>query len=169
MNATSISPEFLSLLNRSSHDDKKALLEFLRNDIMLTETSAPSKVSNIHSHDTKNILSPFSYKKWVSQREAFVDDESYLNDLRDELESLGLYSPQSSKPKTMSFALSSNDCTHNSRSQAVNDLTKYPALTKLQKMVSSHELVNKEQDFCNVICYSSDKKSIRLHVDKKIT
>ena len=140
INATSISPEFLSLLNRCLLDDKKAILEFLRNDIMQTETSALSKVD---SHDTKNILSPLSYQKWVSQREAFVDDEIFLNFLGDELESLGLYSHQSSKPKTMSFALNSNDCTHNGRNQAVNDLSKYPALTQLLKMVSSHELVNK--------------------------
>ena len=121
INETSISPEFLSLLNRCLLDDKKAMLEFLRNDIMQTETSALSKVG---SHDTKNILSPLSYQKWVSQREAFVDDEIFLNYLGDELESLCLYSPQSSKPKAMSFALSSNDCTHNGRSQAVNDLSK---------------------------------------------
>ena len=163
-NATSIFPEFLSLLNRCSLDDKKAMLEFLRNDIMEAETSALSKVD---SYDIKNIFSPLSYQKWVSQREAFVDDEIFLNYLGDELESLGLYSPQSSKPKTMSFALSSNDCTHNGRSQAVNDLSKFPAISKLLKMVSSHELINKELDFCNVICYSSDKKSIRLHADNE--
>ena len=137
------------------------MLELLRNGIMQTETSALSKVN---PHDTKNILSPLSYQKWVSQREAFVDDEIFLNDLGDELESLGLYSPQSSKPKTMSFALSSIDCTYNGRSQAVS---KYPALTKLRKMVSRHELINKELDFCNIICYSSYKKSIRLHADNE--
>ena len=166
MGAISISQEFLALVNKSSLDEKRTMLEFLRNEVLKLETNVPSK-ETCFSNDINNILSPPAYKKLVSQSGPLIDDENFLNDLRDELESLNLYSLQASKPKTMSFALCGNDCSHNGRSFAMHDLSKYPALLKLQKMVSNHELVNKELDFCNVICYSSDRKSIRLHADNE--
>ena len=137
MGAISISQEFLALVNKSSLDEKRTMLEFLRNEVLKLETNVPSK-ETCFSNDINNILSPPAYKKWVSQSDRLrnfhplsmklIDDENFLNDLRDELESINLYSLQASKPKTMSFALCGNDCPHNGRSQAMHDLSKYPAL-----------------------------------------
>ena len=160
MDTVSIPSDFLSLVDKSSLEVKKAMLDFLKINIMESER-------NSHAKDSENIMSPTSYKDLVLQTEPFIDDEKYLYELGDELESLDLFSLKTSKPKTMSFALNSNECTHNGKFQAFHDLSKYPALSKLQKFVSSHKLINKELDFCKVICYSSDKKTIRLHADNE--
>ena len=88
----------------------------------------------------------------------------YLND---ELESLNLYNPQSARPSTMSLSLKNNNHDPRSRSLALQDLSKYPALFKLRELVNQHSDVGKELDCCNVVYLSNNIQSVRLHADNE--
>ena len=87
--------------------------------------------------------------------------------LHDELESLNLCNRESARPSTLSFSLKNNDYKLRGRNGTSQDLHKYPALLKLQGLVSRHSDVNSELDCCNVVCLANNKQSIRLHADNE--
>ena len=112
--------------------------------------SSPSKNPK---HETSE---NFSYERYVSYHSSFLNDESFLNDLRFELNSMDLYRPSSKKPKTL--WLSRKD----------NTLSKYPQISKLLDSVNLHsDIESGDLDCCKVICYSNDRKTLRLHSDNE--
>ena len=136
------------------------MLEALIKDIQGTEvTSSCSSNSN-----NSNCL---AFDHFVSTSNAFVKDNVFMKELKVELDSLDLYSPQSSKPKSMWFNLKDGDYFHGGKNHARHDLTKYPHLSKLCTLVSSHEDVNKQLDCCNIICFNNNRKTVRLHADNE--
>ena len=72
------------------------------------------------------------------------------------MDSLDLYQPSSRKPKTLWL------------SQIDNTLTKYPQISKLLDLVNMHgDIKSGNLDCCNIICYSNDRKPLRLHPDNE--
>ena len=53
------------------------------------------------------------------------------------------------------------------KNHANNELNKMPALLKLGQSINRHLGIDKDLDYCNVICLSNNKKSIRLHADNE--
>ena len=144
----------LEILKHCSLEEKNEVLEILK---VLTHDNL--KVVN----DVGRAKSPergtpenLSFEGFVSYHPSFLEDKSFLNDLRFELDSLDLYRPSSRKPKTL--WLSKND----------NTLTKYPQISKLLDLVNKHgDIKSGDLDCCNIICYSNDRKSLRLHSDSE--
>ena len=106
----------------------------------------------------------FSYEKFISHYSSFVEDISLLNDLWLKLESLDLYRSNSKKPRSLWL---DSPTAHKDVS---NPITNYPSISKLLKLANSHvEIPDADLDCCNIICHSSDKKSLRLHADDEPT
>ena len=151
----SIPPEFFEIISKCELTVKRAMLEVLIKDIQGTEvTSSCSSNSN-----NSNCL---AFDHFVSTSNAFVKDDVFMKELKVELDSLDLYSPLSAKPKSMWFNLKDDDYFHGGK-----NLTKYPHLSKLCTLVSSHENVNKQLDCCNIICFNNNRKTVRLHADNE--
>ena len=144
----------LEILNFCSLDEKKELLEILK---VLTHDNQDSVNDSSPSKNQKHETSEnFSYERYVSYHSSFLNDESFLNDLRFELNGMDLYRPSSKKPKTL--WLSRKD----------NTLSKYPQISKLLDSVNLHsDIESGDLDCCKVICYSNDRKTLRLHSDNE--
>ena len=148
---------FQDLLRNCSLAQKKLMLETLVKDIQDTEASS----------NDKPVVPTVAFDSLVSQHKTFIKDEALLSSLREELDSLNLYSPQSLKPKSMSFSLKDGNYYHDGKNLAKNELDKMPALFKLCQSINRHLGFDKALDYCNVICLSNNKKSIRLHADNE--
>ena len=99
----------------------------------------------------------FSFSKFVSFHDFFVDEKPFLNELRLELDSLDLCRPNSSKIE--SLWLNPSELCYNST---------YPNILKLLGMVNNHGSMKvRDLNCCNIICYSNDKKTLRLHSDNE--
>ena len=146
----------LDMIKLCSLDQKISLLKHLQEDT--------KSIDNVHSESDsckKGCDSDhFSFEKFVSYHRSFIDDSSFLSDIWSELESLDLYRPNSKK--TQSCWLSPNN------SNEANSIQKFPNIMKLLNQVSKHESVpNGSLDCCNIICYSNDSKTLRLHSDNE--
>ena len=131
--------EVLNILKVLTHDNQGVV-----NDI--APTMSPKR-------ETAESL---DFERFVSYHSSFLADESFLKDLRFELNSMDLYRPRSQKPKTL--WLSHHD----------NTLSKYPQISSLLDLVNKHcDLKTADLDCGNVICYSNDKKTLRLHFDNE--
>ena len=76
----------LEILNLCSLDEKKGLLEILK---VLTHNNQGSVNDSSPSKNPKHETSEnFSYERYVSYHSSFLNDESFLNDLRFELNSM---------------------------------------------------------------------------------
>ena len=71
------------------------------------------------------------------------------------------------KPKSMCFSLKDGNYYHNGKNHANNELNKMSALLKLAQSINRHLGIDKDLDYCNVICLSNNNKSIRLHADNE--
>ena len=154
-----VPPVFLDLISKCSLDEKKSMLEFLIKDIQNTNTTPKEQQGNINPIKAFDSL--------VNKYNSLIKDEVFLKDVRDELDSLNLQFPQSSKSKSMWFTAKDGFYYHDGKNLSGHELEKYPALSKLRQIVSSHHGVKQELDFCNVICLSNNKKSVRLHADNE--
>ena len=131
--------EVLEILKVLTHDNLKVV-----NDVCQTKRPERGTPENL------------SFERFVSYHPSFLEDKSFLNDLRFELDSLDLYQPSSRKPKTLWL------------SQIDNTLTKYPQISKLLDLVNKHgDIKSGDLDCCIIICYSNDRKSLRLHSDNE--
>ena len=151
--------DILDLLSKCSLTEKKFILEELLKDI--------NKDTENSVMQSNNPNTPVNYEHLISYSNNFIEDDLYLKQLLDELESLNLYSLQSARPSTMSLSLKNNNYDPRSRNLASQDLNKYPALFKLRELVNQHSDVGKELDCCSVVCLSNDKQSVRLHADNE--
>ena len=155
-----VPPVFLDLISKCSLDEKKSMLEFLIKDVQnanITPTEQQGNTNPIKAFDSL-----------VNKYNSLIRDEVFLKDVRDELDSLNLQSPQSSKLKSMWFTVKDGFYYHDGKNLSGQIfLEKYPALSKLRQIVNSHHEVKQELDFCNVICLSNNKKSVRLHADNE--
>ena len=149
----SIPSNILALLSKCTLSEKITILEALQKDIR--------EVENTTDNESITNNSSVDYDTFVTSTDEFIEDENYLMELNEELESLNLFSPQSARPSTMFFGL--NNKNHGSS----QDLLKYPALCKLRLLVNGHKDVRTELDCCNVVCLSNNKQSIRLHADNE--
>ena len=143
----------LDLFKLCSLDDKRSLLKLMKEDVQQYQDTAPSEDNG--SVDSDN----FSFSKFISVHNSFVDDNSFLEDLRVELDSMDLFRPNSKKIK--SFWLNPSDA-----SDGIDSISKYPNIGKLLNLVNAQVSDVKDGlNCCKVICYSNDKKSLRLHSD----
>ena len=143
----------LDLFKLCSLDDKRSLLKLMKEDVQQYQDTAPSEDNGSVDSDK------FFFSKFISVHNSFVDDNSFLDDLRIELDSMDLFRPNSRKVK--SFWLNpSGD------SDGIDSISKYPNIGKLLNMVNARVSDVKDGlNCCNIICYSNVKKSLRLHSD----
>ena len=156
-----VPPVFLDLISKCSLDEKKSMLEFLIKDVQnanITPTEQQGNTNPIKAFDSL-----------VNKYDSLIKDELFLKVVRNELDSLNLQSPQSSKlkVKSMWFTVKDGFYYHDGKNLSGHELEKYPALSKLRQIVNSHHGVKQELDCCNVICLSNNKKSVRLHADNE--
>ena len=142
----------LDFIKLCSLDRMISLLKHLQNDI--------KSVNDVQSHTSKNTPDPdhFSFEKFVSYHPSYIEDSTFLPDLWSELESLDLYRPNSKK--TQSLWLSPGQF------QQPNSIHKYPRIMKLLNQINE-TVPNGSIDCCNIICYSNDSKTLRLHSDNE--
>ena len=158
----------LELLNLCSLNEKECILESLIKDIdrdKSENTPMPgSSNNNPSANELPSATEHFSYEKFISHYSSFVEDSSLLNDLWQELESLDLYRSNSRKPRSLWLDPPT------AHKDVSDPITNYPSISKLLKLVNSHVgIPDADLDCCNIICYSSDKKSLRLHADDEPT
>ena len=110
----SIPSDILALLSKCTLSEKITILEALQKDIREHE--------NTTDNESITYNSSVDYDTFVTSTNEFIEDENYLIELNEELESFNLFSPQSARPSTMFFGL--NNKNHGSS----QDLLKYPAL-----------------------------------------
>ena len=155
---TSTIDKCLEFVNLCSLDEKKELLKILK-----ILTNDDNNQGSVISDDPNNSAKPTTpdnpeYKKFVSYHSSFLGDESFLEQLRLELDSMDLYRPTSRKPQ--SLWLSCNN----------NTMSKYPYISKLLDLVNKHSnMKSGDLDCCHVTCYSNDRKTLRLHSDNEPT
>ena len=143
----------LDLFKLCSLDDRRSLLKLMKEDVQQYQDTAPSEDNGSVDSDH------FSFSKFISVHNSFVDDNSFLEDLRVELDSMDLFRPNSKKIK--SFWLNPSDA-----SDGIDSISKYPNIGKLLNLVNAQVSDVKDGlNCCKVICYSNDKKSLRLHSD----
>ena len=131
--------EVLEISKVLTHDNLKVV-----NDVCQTKSPERGTPENL------------SFERFVSYHPSFLEDRSFLNNLRFELDSLDLYRPSSRKPKSLWL------------SQIDNTMSKYPQISKLLDLVNKHgDIKTGDLDCCNIICYSNDRKSLRLHSDNE--
>ena len=116
----------LEILNLCSLDEKKKkevlnILKVLTHDNQgvvndIAPTMSPKR-------ETAERL---DFERFVSYHSSFLADESFLKDVRFQLNSMDLYRPRSQKPKTL--WLSHHD----------NTLFKYPQISSLLDLVNKH-------------------------------
>ena len=127
-------------------------------------TELLSATEHLSTTEHASATERFSYEKFISHYSSFVEDISLLNDLWLELECLDLYRSNSRKPRSLWL---DSPTAHKDDS---NPITNYPNISKLLKLVNSHiGIPDADLDCCNIICYSSDNKSLRLHADDEPT
>ena len=142
----------MDLLKLCSLEEKMSLLKHLKEEIKTCSQSCSTENSPEPKH--------LSFDKLVSYYPSFIDDTHLLDDIWTELESLDLYRPNSKK--IQSFWLNPGE------SNQPNSIHKFPNVMKLLNLVNKHESVpNSGLDCCNVICYSSDNKTLRPHSDNE--
>ena len=130
----------LDLLKLCSLDDKRSLLKLMKEDVQQYQDTAPSEDNG--SVDSDN----FSFSKFISVHNSFVDDNSFLDDLRIELDSMDLFRPNSRKVK--SFWLNPSGA-----SDGIDSISKYPNIGKLLNMVNARVSDVKDGlNCCNIIC-----------------
>ena len=128
---------FQDLLKNCSLAEKKLMLETLIKDIQDTEASS----------NDKPVVRTVAFDSLVSQHKTFIQDETLLSSLREALDSLNLYSPQSLKPKSMSFSLKDGNYYHDGKNLVKNELDKMPALFKLCQSINRHLGFDKALDY----------------------
>ena len=96
---------FQDLLKNCSLAEKKLMLETLIKDIQDIEASC----------NDKPVVPTVAFDRLVSQHKTFIQDEALLSSLREEFDSLNLYSPQSLKPESMSFSLKDGNYYHDEK------------------------------------------------------
>ena len=155
---TSTIDKCLELVNLCSHDEKKELLKILK--ILTNDDNNQGSVISDNPNNSAKPTTPDNpeYEKFVSYHSSFLGDESFLEQLRLELDSMDLYRTTSRKP--LSQWLSCND----------NTMSKYPYISKLLDLVNKHSnMKSGDLDCCHVTCYSNDRKTLRLHSDNEPT
>ena len=86
----SIPSDILALLSKCTLPEKITILEALQKDIQEHENTTDNlSITNNSSID---------YDTFVTSTNEFIEDENYLMELNEELESLNLFSPQSARP-----------------------------------------------------------------------
>lgn len=145
--------ECLGIIKKCSLEEKQELLKILK---ILTCESENDGNSNTNVSNMSTTSGSHGFDKFVSHHRSFIDDSKFLGDLRDELDSLDLYRPNSKKPRTVWL------------SKTNNSLTNFPLISKLLDRVNEHNEIPKGSlNCCNIVCYSNDKKSLRLHSDNE--
>ena len=146
----------MDLLKLCSLEEKISLLKHLKEEMKTCTTTCSQSCSTENSPEPKHL----SFDKLVSYYPSFIDDTHLLDDIWTELESLDLYRPNSKK--IQSFWLNPGE------PNQPNSIHKFSNVMKLLNLVNKHESVpNGGLDCCNIICYSSDNKTLRLHSDNE--
>ena len=91
----------LALLSKCSLTEKKLILEELLKDIRHAQNSSVMQPNNPNTS--------VNYEDLIAYSNDFIEDELYLKELHDELESLNLCNRESARPSTLSFSLKNND------------------------------------------------------------
>ena len=146
----------MDLLNSCSLDEKRLLLKHLQEDVGSNDDIQQCSTSSTNNLESEH----FSFQKFISYHPSFIEDASLLDDLFAELDILDLYRPNSKK--VQSVWLSAGEST------LPNSIDKYPNIMRLLDLVNKHESIPKGSlDCCNVVCYSNDSKTLRLHSDNE--
>ena len=155
---TSTIDRCLEFVNLCFLDEKKELLKILK-----ILTNDDNNQGSVISHNLNNSVKPTTpdnpeYEKFVSHHSSFLGDESFLEQLRLEIDNMDLY--RTTSRKSLSQWLSCND----------NTMSKYPYISKLLDLVNKHSnMKSGDLDSCHVTCYSNDRKTLRLHSDNEPT
>ena len=154
-----ITERCLDLFKQCTPLEKRLLLKLMEEDVQqLQRENAPSENGN----DSADGPDQFTFSKFISFHDELVDDKSFLEDLRLELDSMDLHRPHSNKIKSL-WLNPAEVC-----GEDINSISKYPNVTKLLNIVNDQVSDGKGAlNCCNIICYSNDKKSLRLHSDNE--
>ena len=148
----------LELFKQCSAIEKRTLLNLMNEDVQDSLDESNAEKTCDAALDTPD---QFSFSKFISFHDWFVDDNAFLESLRTELDSMDLNRPQSKKIK--SLWINPSDAYDD-----INSISKYPNVSKLLDMVNAQiSDAKKAFDCCNIICYSNDKQSLRLHPDNE--
>ena len=155
---STIAERCLELFKLCSAIEKRTLLNLMNEDVQHSLDESNAEEICDAASDTPD---HFPFSKFISFHDSFVDDSAFLENLRFELDSMDLIRPQSRKIESL-WLHPSDVC------DDVKSISKYPNINKLLDMVNAHILdANSALDCCNIICYSNDKKSLRLHSDNE--
>ena len=154
-----ITERCLDLFKQCTPLEKRLLLKLIEEDVQqLQKENAPSENEN----DSADGRDHFTFSKFISFHDELVDDKSFLEDVRLELDSMDLHRPHSNKIKSL-WLNPAEVC-----GEDINSISKYPNVTKLLNIVNAQVSDGKGAlNCCNIICYSNDKKSLRLHSDNE--
>ena len=155
---STIAERCLELFKQCSAIEKRTLLNLMNEDVQHSLDESNAEEICDAALDTPD---HFSFSKFISFHVSFVDDNAFLENLRFELDSMDLIRPQSRKIESLWLYLS-DVC------DDIKSISKYPNINKLLDMVNAQiSDANSALDCCNIICYSNDKKSLRLHSDNE--
>ena len=155
---STIAERCLELFKQCSAIEKRTLLNLMNEDVQHSFDESNAEEICDAASDTPD---HFSFSKFISFHDSFVDNNAFLENLRFELGSMDLVRPQPRKIE--SFWLYPSDACDD-----IKSISKYPNINKLLNMANAHiSDVNSALDCCNIICYSNDKKSLRLHSDNE--
>ena len=131
----------LELFKQCSAIEKRTLLNLMNEDVQDSLDESNAEKTCDAALDTPD---HFSFSKFISFHDSFVDDNAFLESLRTELDSMDLNRPQSKKIKSL-WINPSDAC------DDINSISKYPNISKLLDMVNAQiSDAKKALDCCNI-------------------
>ncbi len=143
------------------------MLSLLSADIAKSEasTASNSKQPSPDSPSLQNKVPDIS--SFVEHVPDLGIDKQLEQDIMQELSSLNLLNSASRKVKTQWLSPTSDNYEYAAVCNKPKPIDGFPNICKLMSIVNAHPSTTGDSDCCFVTCYSSSKKSLKLHKDNE--
>jgi hypothetical protein len=167
-------PQFLSIVELASLDEKKQMFSILAAEIAMCEAIAQRPISQqLSDHNTAAEAdnSPSDAPDSLSSLVEHVPDlgigKTLEDGILDELTSLRLTASKSQKVQTQWLSPTSDTYKYGGVCNNPRPISGFPNICKLMGIVNSHSSTTGDSDSCLVSCFTSSKKTLSLHKDNE--
>ena len=152
---------FIDLLQSCTLSEKRAMLLALNTDINSCILEHNKQFTALSQNDLVD------YVDFIPDFLDPMEDDVLIQGVLAELESMNLISPQAKKVKTFWLNSINKSYIYGGEEHIANNLDDFKCIKQLMNKINTLPNCTGAMDSCNVTCFSTAKKSLRLHSDNE--